>query len=288
MNISGKTQIYGVIGDPVVNTLSPSMHNAAFKELDMDCVYLAFDVNTAGLEAAIRGMRGLTVRGLNVTMPHKSAVIPFLDEVEETSQLLQSINTIKNENGKLRGLSTDGAGAHWALEKNGVSLSGKRLLLLGGGGAAKAIALALARDVAEIVVLNRTAGKLDPVAETISRKFRKKVTVGSLSPLEIQKNLGHTDILVNATSVGMKPNQAECPVKPEWLKSKLTVMDIVYSPLETKLLRDAKAAGAKVISGLEMLVHQGAASFEIWTGKPAPVNAMRQAALKQLSGGKNH
>jgi shikimate dehydrogenase len=215
-------------------------------------------------------------------MPHKKAVIPFLDEVDETAQFLGSVNTILNQDGRLRGFSTDGAGAHHALEANGVELAGKRLVLLGGGGAATAIAYTLAKEVGELVLLNRTPQKISAIAEAINQKFRKKVTTGALTPNIIQTSLKAADILVNATSVGMHPKEAQSLVKPQWLKPNLAVMDIVYNPLETKLAKDAQAAGATVVSGVEMLLYQGAASFEIWTGKAAPVEVMRKAALNQL------
>jgi shikimate dehydrogenase len=282
MNPSGKTAVYAVIGDPIAHSMSPVMQNAAFEAMTLDCVFLAFKVAPAEVENALRGVRGLGIRGLNVTMPHKNAVIAHLDEIDETAKFLGSVNTILNEGGRLRGFSTDGAGAHRALEENGASLAGKKLVLLGGGGAARAIAFALAKEVGALVLLNRTPEKTATLAEALNQKFHKKVTAGSLSPSAIQENLRDADVLINATSVGMHPNASQSLVKPEWLKPSLTVMDIVYNPLETKLAKDAKAAGAKVVSGLEMLIYQGAASFEIWTGKPAPVEVMRKAALISL------
>jgi shikimate dehydrogenase len=244
MNISGKTVVYGVIGDPIGHTLSPAMQNAAFDALKLDCVFVAFNVASVDVANVLNGMRGLGIRGLNVTMPHKNAVIPCLDEVEEIAQFLGSVNTILNEGGKLRGFSTDVVGAHRALEANGVDLMGKKLVLLGAGGAAKAIAFSLAKEVDELVILNRTPGKMGALAQMINQKFRKKIVAGPLSNDAIQKSLQDADILVNATHVGMTPHQSESLVKPAWLKPNLTVMDIVYSPLQTKLARDAKEAGS--------------------------------------------
>jgi shikimate dehydrogenase len=282
MNPSGKTAVYAVIGDPIAHSMSPVMQNAAFEAMNLDCFFLAFKVAPAEVENALLGVRGLGIRGLNVTMPHKNAVVTYLDEVDETAQFLGSVNTILNEGGKLRGFSTDGIGALRALKENGATLSGKKLVLLGGGGAARAIAFTLAKEVGELVLLNRTPEKTVPLAEALNQKFHRKVTAGSLSPSAIKENLRDADVLINATSVGMHPNALQSLVKSEWLKLSLTVMDIVYSPLETKLAKDAKAAGAKVVSGLEMLIYQGAASFELWTGKPAPVEVMRKAALISL------
>jgi shikimate dehydrogenase len=285
MVISGKTQVCAVIGDPIKHTLSPAMHNAAFDYLKLDFVFLAFHVPAAELENAMRGVRGLGVRGLNVTMPHKNAVIAYLDEVEETAKSLGSVNSILNQKGRLIGFSTDGVGALRALKENGVNLKGQKLVLFGAGGAAKAIAYALAKEVGKLMILNRTAEKAKAQADWLSQEFQKKVIGDSLSPVVIQKSLENADILINATSTGMHPNVDQSLVNPEWLKPNHCIMDIVYNPLETKLAKDAKAAGAKVISGVEMLIYQGAASFEIWTGHKAPIEVMRKAALEQLSAG---
>ncbi len=276
--------MYGVIGDPIEHSLSPAMHNAAFGALKLDSIFLAFKVVPNQVENALRGMRSLGIRGLNVTMPHKSAVISYLDEVDETAKFLGSANTILNKNGKLAGFSTDGVGALRTLLKNGIKLSQKKVLLLGGGGAGKAIAYTLSKEVAELTVLNRTPEKTGELV-TALKKLDRKISNDALSENAIQQNMANTDILINATSIGMHPNSEQTLVKSNWLKPELVVMDIVYNPLETKLAKDARKAGAKVISGLEMLIYQGAASFEIWTSKPAPVEAMREAALKQLTGG---
>jgi shikimate dehydrogenase len=283
MVISGKTRVCGVIGDPIEHTLSPTIHNAAFNHLKLDFVFLAFHVKAADLENAIRGMRGLGIHGLNVTMPHKSAVIGYLDEVDPTVQFLGSANTVLNKDSKLSGFNTDGVGALKALRENGAELSEKKLLLLGAGGAAKAIAFSLAQEVGELAILNRAAEKAKELAEALGRMFNKKVVGGALSSDAIAKSLQNSDVLINATSVGMHPEANQSIVPPQWLRSDLTVMDIVYNPVETKLAKDAKAAGAKVISGVEMLIYQGAASFEIWTSRSAPIEVMRRAALSKLS-----
>ncbi len=275
----------GVIGDPIGHSLSPTIHNAAFGHLGLDFVFLAFHVKASDLENAMRGMRGLGIHGLNVTMPHKSAVIGCLDEVDFTVRFLDSANTILNKDGKLSGFSTDGVGALKALLENGVDLSGKKVLLLGAGGAAKAIAFVLVPEVGELAILNRSAEKAEKLAETLGHMFNQKVVGGALSPDAIKTNLQDSDVLVNATSAGMKPNFSQSLVEPQWLRSDLAVLDIVYNPVETKLAKDAKAAGAKVVSGVEMLIYQGAVSFEIWTGRSAPIEVMRKAALNKLNTG---
>ncbi len=277
--------MYCVIGDPIAHSLSPVIHNAAFQHLKLDFVFLAFKVNTAGLENAMRGMRGLGVRGLNVTMPLKTAVIKHLDEADSTVRFLGSANTILNDAGKLSGFNTDGVGALNALRENGADPAGKKVLLLGAGGAAKAIAHTLAREAGELCILNRVPEKAAVLAHALGRMFDKKIVGNVLSPSTVETNLQDADVLVNATSVGMHPQVNQSLAEPQWLKPDLTVMDIVYKPLETKLAKAAKAAGAHVISGVEMLLYQGAESFKIWTGQTAPVKVMQTAALNKLSEG---
>jgi shikimate dehydrogenase len=282
MDISGKTRICGVIGDPIEHTLSPIMHNAAFNALKLDYSFIAFKVKPAELENAANGIRALNIRGLNVTMPHKSAILKFLDRVDLSAQIINSVNTVLNKESKLFGFNTDGVGALKALRENGVELKGRKVLLFGAGGAARAIAYSMAKETDELAVLNRTLKPAQDLAKLLEKLANKKIFAGSLSPKEIQQNLQDSDILINATSIGMKPKAEESVVAPKLLRPNLAVMDIVYNPIETKLVKEAQAAGAKVVSGVEMLIYQGAASFEIWTGKPAPVEVMRHAALKHL------
>ncbi len=282
MIISGKTQVCGVIGDPIEHTLSPIIHNAAFEALQIDYVFLPFKVKNAEVENAIRGMRALGIHGLNVTMPHKNAVVKYLDEVDPAGKIIASANTILNKDGKLLGFNTDGVGALTALEENGVEPRGKKVLLLGAGGAAKAIAYTFSQEADELVILNRTRNAATELADLLKQKFHKKISAAELSPTSVKNSLAGADVLINSTSVGMNPNADQTPVQPEWLRPDLAVMDIVYNPIETKLAKDAKAAGAKVVSGVEMLIYQGAVSFEIWTACKAPVDVMRTTALNHL------
>lgn len=283
MEFSGRTRVCCVIGDPIEHTLSPVMHNAAFEELNLDFVYLAFRVRRQELRDAIAGARSLNIHGLNVTMPHKTAVMEHLDEIDSTASFIGAVNTILNDGGKLVGYITDGVGSINALKEKGVVLEGKKMLLLGAGGAGKAIAFQAAQEVEELKILNRTTRKAKDLAEVLRRKFNKKVRGNSLSSGLLKRELERADILVNATSVGMHPDVDRSLADPSWLRPDLCVMDIIYNPLETKLAKDAKSMGAKVVGGIEMLVHQGAASFEIWTGYPAPVKVMKQAVLNKLS-----
>lgn len=287
MVVSGKTKVYGVIGDPIEHSLSPIIQNAAFAASKLDCAFLGFNVKTAEIRNAINGMRALGILGLNVTMPYKKTVINFLDEVDQTAMLLNAVNTIQNKDDKILGFNTDGIGALNALKNNGIDPKGKKIVLLGAGGAARAIAFALAEEAEEFSILNRTMKPAVDLANNLKQKFsNSKVIVYTFSKLAIKANVAAADLLINATSVGMQPNPDQTIVERKWLKPKSTVMDIVYNPVETKLSKDAKAIGAKVISGVEMLIYQGAASFEIWTGHKAPVEVMKDAALKYLQSDK--
>jgi shikimate dehydrogenase len=282
--ISATTRLCGVIGDPVSHTLSPAMHNAAIASLGLDYVYLAFQVKSAGLGAAVQGMRALGIRGLNVTVPHKVAVQPFLDELDPLAQDIGAVNTIVNDNGKLKGYNTDAGGFLQSLSAAGFAPLGKKVVLLGAGGAARAIGFALAQSGAHITVLNRKS-RLEQgilLAQHLERVSKARVQALELSEASLKSALARAHLLVNATSVGMAPGTEETPVPSQLLKPGLTVFDVVYSPLETRLLRDATARGCTVISGLEMLVRQGALAFELWTGQEAPLDVMRQAALEAL------
>jgi shikimate dehydrogenase len=285
VQISGKTRICGVIGDPIEHSLSPTIQNSAFYYLGLDFVFLAFNVKAEELEAAIQGLKVLGIHGLNVTMPHKMKVISYLGELDPTVKFLGSANTIVNKKGKLFGFNTDGIGAVRALQGNDVDLASSNVLLLGAGGAGRSIALSIAEQARGLVILNRDIEKARRLELDLKMKFSKNIIGKSLSAISIKKYLKESDVLINATNVGMKPNQFQSIVDSSLLTSNLAVMDIVYNPVETKLLTDAKKTGARTINGIDMLIHQGAVSFELWTGQKAPIEVMKQAALKQLSAG---
>ncbi len=283
MSVSGKTRVCAIIGDPVDHSLSPVMHNAAFKEFGLNLVYVAFSVPAKDLKHAVLGVKSLGLKGLNITMPHKNEVMKYLDELDVSAKSVGAVNTILNDQGKLVGYNTDGQGAMVALQENGVCPEKKKLVLLGSGGAAQAIAYQAAQDVNELVILNRTLDKAKKIVKSLPQNLRTKVHSGTLFVDVLKQELETADILINATSVGMYPDIESSPVPSDLLRSDLSVMDLVYNPLETKLLKDAKTVGAKVISGLEMLIYQGAVAFHIWTNCPAPVDVMRKAALNALN-----
>ncbi|MCW4026619.1 MAG: shikimate dehydrogenase, partial [Candidatus Bathyarchaeota archaeon] len=271
MRISGKTKVCGLIGDPVTHSLSPSIQNAAFDHLGLNYVYVAFGVKSDSLEGAILSMRSLGLHGLNVTMPHKIDVIQYLDELDETAENVGSVNTILNKGGTLVGHTTDGIGAVSALRHNGADPSGKEIVLLGAGGASRSVSFTLAEEALELVILNRTVEKAETLTEDLADLLGddSKVRAAELNNDNLEKELRDADILVNATSVGMYPENRETLVDRTLLRPDLVVFDLVYEPLETRLLREAREMGARTVDGLTMLVHQGAASFEIWTGVSA-------------------
>ena len=252
--IDGETQLYGIIGNPVRHSLSPVIHSNAFKRMGLNAVYLAFEVKD--LKEAIDGMRGLGIRGVSVTMPFKNRIIPFLDKVEDPAGKIKAVNTLLNEGGKLIGYNTDWRGALEALEEM-VNLKGKRVVLLGAGGAARAIGFALRTRDCGVIVSNRTIHKGAGLANELMCVHQPPSSIESLK----------ADVIINATAAGMHPYDEENPLPKKALKQGMTVMDIVYWPLRTKLLREAEERGCRTIDGLEMLARQGAAQLEIWTGK---------------------
>ena len=282
--ISGNTKICGLIGDPIGHSVSPVMHNAAFSKLGLDYIYLPFRVGVENLARAIDGVKALNIRGLNVTIPHKVAVIPLLDELELLAEKTGAVNTIVNDKGHLKGYNTDAAGFLKSLLERGVEPRGKKVVVLGAGGASRAISFTLAEGGAEIVILNRKL-EMDwavELAGSISRFSIKEAEALELNDDNLSSALKAADILVNATSIGMSPDINRSPVPAGQLHPGLVVFDVVYNPLKTRLLAEAEAAGAETISGIEMLVWQGALAFELWTGASAPIYIMKAEAIKAL------
>jgi shikimate dehydrogenase len=275
MKIDSNTVMYGVIGDPIKHSKSPVMLNRAFCEAGLNSAYAAFEIPAEKLKDAIYGIRALRFGGMNVTIPHKVDVMAFLDEIDEGAQMIGAVNTIVNQNGKLIGFNTDGIGYVRSLkEETGISIAGKNILLLGAGGAARGIGYALAKEKpAAIWVANRTPERAIGLADDLSLGV-DAAGMGLDGIANIKENV---DLVVNTTSSGMNPNIDELPIDPSWFHGGLMVSDLIYNPLETKLLREAKSRGAVTHGGLGMFIYQGAYAFEYWTGKPAPAEAMRKA-----------
>ena len=275
--------VYGVIGDPIEHSLSPEMHNAAFKKLGLNCIYLPFRVAPRDLKSAMMGMRALNIRGFNVTTPHKTAVIKYLDELDEAAQEVGAVNTIHNDKGRLIGYNTDGLGALKALQERNEDPSEKRIVLIGAGGAARAIAFSLAGRARSVLILNRSKHRAVKLAKDVERRLGKKTLARPLVGNSLLEALRGADILINATSVGMYPRTDETLATRKVLHPDMVVFDIIYNPPKTLLLREAEAAGAKTICGVGMLVHQGAEAFKIWTDHSPPIEVMRRALMKELS-----
>lgn len=282
MIISGKVKICGIIGDPIEHTMSPAMHNAAFDKLGLDYVFVPFLVKKEGLRQAIDGVRGLNIRGLGVTIPHKVAVMQYLDQVDDLAQKIGAVNILVNDNGILTGYNTDAGGFLRALLERGIEPKGKMVAILGAGGASRAISFVLAERGANLIILNRTWDKAIELAERVSRSFGNKIEALPLDKENLTKALGRADIMMNCTNVGMHPHVSETLVTADQLKSDMIVFDTVYNPIKTQLLKEAEKAGATTISGVEMLVWQGVLAFEMWTHHKAPVEVMREAVIKML------
>lgn len=270
----------GLFGHPVGHSRSPHMHNAAFRAKGIPYVYVAFDIQPGRIGTAVESIRSLGMRGVNVTIPYKVEVVPYLDRITPEAEMIGAVNTIVYENGELIGHNTDGTGyVRSLLEETGISLPETDVLVLGAGGAARAVVTALALHGAKgIFVANRTREKGDQLTERIS----KLCTSRSLSMEEIPKLVEQVQLVVNTTSLGMHPATQEVPIDPAWLQKGQVVSDLIYNPRETRLLREAKQRGATVHGGLGMFIYQGAEAFTLWTGLEAPIDIMRQTVEELL------
>ena len=282
LQISGTTTMLGLIGTPVAHSKSPAMYNHCFQKFGLDWAYLAFDIPAERAGEAVAAIRTLGMRGANVTMPCKNAVIPFLDELTPAARAIQAVNTIVNEDGVLVGHNTDGCGYTQNLRRNGIEVEGKKIVLLGGGGAASAIAIQAALEgAAEIAVFNLRDTFWPRVEQGL--KAIAQAAPGcaiSLRDLEdraaLKAAIDRCDILSNATRVGMAPYEDQSNITDgSWYRPDLVVTDVVYAPPETKMLREARAAGCKTCDGLGMLLCQGAEAFRLYSGLEMPVEEIR-------------
>ena len=269
LNVDSNTRLYAVIGDPIAHSLSPVMHNAAFRQTGHGGVYVACQVTD--LPGAIAGIRALNIRGCSVTIPHKVAVMELLDYVDPMARQIGAVNTIVNEAGRLSGFNSDSPGAMAALlEKTPVAR--RRVAVIGAGGAARALAHGVKAHGGQLTIVNRSEEKGRRLASELDSEFCRLIDFSGVG----------YDILVNTTPVGMIPHVERMPVSYACLRPAMTVMDIVYNPLETRLLKVAREAGCTVVDGVAMFVHQGAFQFERWTGKKAPVQLMKKTVLAAL------
>jgi len=282
VSFSSKTRLCAVIGNPVGHSLSPAIHNAAFNALDLDFVYLAFPVeNVKGMLEGMRAMENF--RGLSVTIPHKTEAMKYVDEISDVDRSIGSINTVIHENGKLIGVGTDGTGALKALIDNGVEVDGKNVLMLGAGGASRAISftLAMKTKLAELTILDVNEALLQGLKADLVAGTKASIKTGAMT--DLASAMERADIIINCTPVGMHPNVDASLIPPELFRAGQAVLDIVYTPLETKLLVEAKVAGLKVIPGVEMFLNQAVLQFELFTGKAAPIEVMRRVVMERLT-----
>lgn len=272
----------GLVGHPLGHSLSPVMHNAVFEKLQLDYTYESFDVKPSelGYFMDITVYKGFI--GLNVTIPYKVDILKYVDKVSPEAGMIGAVNTVKFTGNTVYGYNTDGIGCINALKDAGVSVNDKRVLVLGAGGAARAIAFQCAIEGASLSIANRSIRKAEKLASDLEESFGGKVVACDLSPECVIPELKGVDVLINATSAGMHPHEDEELLSADMIPEKIAVMDIVYNPLETKFLSAARSRGCKTINGVGMLAHQGAESLKIWLGIDAPVKVMEDAVISQL------
>lgn len=278
--ISSQTKVTGLFGHPVTHSKSPQMHNRAFQHLGLDTVYVAFDVEPDAIGAAVQSLRALGVSGVNVTIPHKVSVIPFLDELSSEAKVIGAVNTIVNRGGRLIGYNTDGIGYLSALqEETGFDAAGRRVLLLGAGGAARAVAAQIALSgAAQVTVAARALDK----AEALAGHLAAHAQTSGITMEQAAKCAHEYDLVVNTTPLGMHPNVDAVPLDTACLREGQLVSDLIYNPRLTRFLREAQERGCAISGGLGMFIHQGAHSFRLWTGQDAPVDVMRETVESYL------
>ncbi len=281
--VDAATVLCGVIGNPVGHSMSPAMHNAAFEALDLNYVYLAFKVEDT--DSVLRGVRGLRIRGLSVTIPHKLAVMDGLDEIDDTARRIGAVNTITNENGRLVGTNTDGRGALHALERK-EPVDGRRVVVLGVGGTSRAIAFTLVteRKPEHLVLVGRKPQKTANLAEDIQQCSSCPISVSDFDAGRLRQEIASAAIVINTTPIGMFPNVDESPVPDDAFNKGQFVFDAIYNPMETLMLRRAREAGARTMNGIPMFVGQGAEQFRLWTGHEPPIEVMTRVVENALSG----
>ncbi len=267
------TKTFAVIGDPIDHSLSPTIHNAAFRELNLDCTYIAYRIQSGELSEGVESLKKIKISGFNVTIPHKVEVLKYLDKVDETSSLIGAVNTVSNNDGILKGYNTDMEGFLEPIKKRNLQINEKSVLLIGAGGAARAVVTAFAKEHAKkIMILNRTKENAEKLSE-----FANRIGIESdvCSLQEIEKL--SPDFIVNTIPVG--PNNESSSIPPSIINENSIVYDIVYMPMNTDLIKKSKEKNATVIYGYEMLLGQAVRSFEIWHGIKAPYEAMKKAIL---------
>lgn len=279
--ITGYTTLIGLLATPIKHTSSPKMHNEAFSYLGLDYAYLAFEVGNDGLEDAVKGLKTIQARGWNVSMPNKTVIHKYLDKLSPAAELTGAVNTVVNDNGVLTGHITDGVGYMTALKDKGFDVIGKKMTIVGAGGAATAIQIQAALDgVKELSIFNKKDSFYDRAVQTvkdINEKTNCKATLYDLDDIEVlRREIADSFIFTNATGVGMKPLEGQTYIEKDMLRPDLIVSDVVYIPAKTRLLEIAEEVGCPTINGIGMMLFQGAKAFELWTGKEMPIEHMKE------------
>lgn len=281
--ITGHTELIGLVATPIRHSKSPMMHNTAFEALGLDYAYLVFEVGNEQLETAVNGLRALGVRGFNVSMPNKTPIMQYLDEITPAARLCKSVNTVINDNGHLTGTVTDGTGYMQSLKEENIDILGKKITVIGAGGAATAICVQAALDgVKEISIFNRRDEFWDRAQENVEKIMKEtgcKATRFDLADKDaLRREIADSVLLANATNVGMGELAGQCLIPDEsYLRPDLVVTDVIYSPDKTALLEMAEKTGCHIVNGLGMMIYQGAAAFKLWTGKDMPIDAVKEA-----------
>ena len=283
MKITGKSKVFGIIGWPVSHSLSPVFQNAAFEYLGLDCCYVPFPVEAGKIDAAMRAIPALNIAGLNVTVPHKESVISCLSALSEEAMMIGAVNTITVSGDRLVGHNTDGQGFIASLSEAGEPVDGRSILILGAGGASRAVVFSLAEGGAStIIIANRTVSKAESLTEQVRQRFPAvKIEATGMEHADLKRVFHNVDMIINTTSIGLK-REDPSPAPKEFLHKDLFVCDLIYNPPDTELIRYAKELCRGHMNGSGMLIHQGAASFKLWTGIEPPIQVMRQALQDAL------
>jgi len=284
--VSTHTKVLCVIGYPIEHSMSPIMHNAAIRELNLSYIYLAFNIYPSNLSLAVNGIKAFDIKGINVTIPFKQEIMIYLDEIDPVAQKIGAVNVIKNDDAYLSGKNTDADGAMKAILDAGYTVSGKNILLLGAGGTARALAFIFSENANRMVIANRTEKSARKLANEIKKFFGINIEGKKNSDRVLKEESKKADILINTTPLGMYPNVEKSPIPAEFLHKDLLVFDVVYNPLKTKLIKDATEKGCNTLGGLDMLINQGALAFEWWTNRKPNIELMKNK-ITEVFGKKN-
>ena len=276
MNINAHTDLYCILGNPVHHSLSPVMHNTAFKKLGINAIYCA--LSPTSIKAGIEAIRTLGIKGASITIPYKTEAIRYIDEIDDMAKIIGAINTISNSEGKIRGYNTDGYGAIQSLRNGGVQVRDRNYLVIGNGGSARAISFSLLEEGASVLIAGRNDRNVAGLADELKSRY-DSVSGTLLSKLNAQA-MERIDVIINSTPLGMHPDVGTMPIDIDLVRKNHIVFDIVYTPHTTRFLNEAKKRGCRVIYGIDMLVNQGARQFEIWTGASAPIDVITRELRK--------